>query len=110
MKTFMAVAAAALAATTAGCVNTSSEYPQPYYGNSQPYYGNSQPYYGSATAYPSGYVAASQPNYYGQQTPYATTQANQQYRDRNRDGIPDSQQVDRNRDGIPDARQQRLWP
>ena len=95
MKHLKLIAAAALVATTVACVNTSSDYQQPYYSGT--------------TSYPSGYAPAYQTNYYTPQTPYGTTQSNRQYQDRNRDGVPDWQQVDRNRDGIPDSRQQR-WP
>ena len=104
MKNFKLIAAAALVATTAACVNTSSDYPQPYYGSATSYPS------GYAAGYPSGYAAAYPSNYYARQTPYATTQSSRQYQDRNRDGVADWQQVDRNRDGIPDARQQRSWP
>jgi len=78
MKHFKLIAAAALTAATAACVNTSSDY--------------SQPYYGSTTSYPSGYAPNYPTNYYGQQTPYVTTQSNRRYRDRNHDGIPDARQ------------------
>lgn len=85
--------AAALVATTAACVNTGSDY--------------SQPYYGGMTPYPSGYAPTYSTRYNAPQTPYVPDQSGRQYQDRNRDGVPDWQQVDRNRDGIPDARQQR---